>query len=201
MDTLIGRVKAIIVNPKPTWETIKAETLTVGQIYTGYLVPLALIPAVATFIGFSLVGVSVPFVGVYHYSPAGGLVRAILSFLLVLLGIFIAGKVINALAPSFAAMRNDLNAFKVAAYSWTPALVVGILNIVPALSILVLLGSLYSIYLLYLGLPVLMECPRDRAVGYTIASIVAVIVIYVLITVIIGLATAGFRPTLPGIGR
>ena len=109
MSNLIERAKAILLSPKPTWETIKGETTTVGEVYTGFLVPLAAIPAVAVLIRHVL------FVGFHYLGRA--LVGAILSYALTLLSVFIAGKVIDALAPSFGATKNNLNAFRVAAYS------------------------------------------------------------------------------------
>ena len=164
MNNLIERAKAILLSPKPTWETIKGETTTVGQVYAGFLVPLAAIPAGAMLIRHVLFG--------GFYSLGRALVGAILSYALTLLSVFIAGKVIDALAPSFGATKNNLNAFKVAAYSWTPALVAGILSIVPFLAPLGLLAGLYGIYLLYLGVLVLMACPPAKAMVYTIVCVV-----------------------------
>lgn len=71
-------------------------------------------------------------------------------------------------------------AFKVAMYSYIPGWLVGIVMIIPALGVLSILG-LYGLYLLYLGLPVLMKSPQDKSVGYTIAVIVAAIIIFVVI--------------------
>ena len=49
-----------------------------------------------------------------------------------------------------------------------------------------LAGSIYSIYLLYLGLPHTMKCPQEKAAGYTAVSIIAVIVLYFVITAVVG---------------
>jgi hypothetical protein len=114
LNQLIERVRNILLNPKPTWETIKGETMPVAQIFKDYLVPLAAIPAVAMFIRGSLFGFSYGF-GRFRQPIVSGLLGAVLSYVLTLVGIFIAGKVIDALAPTFGATKNDLNAFKVAA--------------------------------------------------------------------------------------
>ena len=53
---LVQRVQAILLKPKEEWPVIDAEPATVGSIYTQYLVVLAAIPAVAGFIGLSLIG-------------------------------------------------------------------------------------------------------------------------------------------------
>lgn len=196
MDKLIGRVKDILVNPKPTWEVIKADSATVAQIYTGYLLPLAAITPVAMFIGHSLIGFRV---GLFtsHLPIGSGLLTAVLSYVLTLVGVFIAATVIDGLAPTFGATRNRVSAFKVAAYAWTPGFVAGVLNILPALSVLVLLASLYGIYLLYLGLQSLMACPREKAVGYTIVSILVMVAVYIVIGLVVGAVSAagmGMRP-------
>jgi len=73
-----------------------------------------------------------------------------------------------------------LQAFKVAAYSCTPGWVIGIVALIPALSPLGILG-LYGLYLLYLGLPALMKSPKEKSLGYTIAVVVAGIIMLVVI--------------------
>ena len=45
---LLDRVKSILLAPRPTWQVIDSESATVGSLYTGYVIPLAAIPAVAT---------------------------------------------------------------------------------------------------------------------------------------------------------
>src|SRR5687767_8812350 len=60
---LADRAKNIVLTPRTEWPLVDAEPTTVKGIYTGYVVPLALIPAVAGFIGSSLIGVSVPGLG------------------------------------------------------------------------------------------------------------------------------------------
>lgn len=189
MNKLIDRVKAILVNPKPTWEIIKSEPTSVKKLYMEYLVPLAAIPAVAMFIGGSLIGVQAGIFGSYRVPIATGLTSAVLSYVLTLAGVFVAAKVIDLFAPTFGATRNDLNAFKVAAYAMTPALAAGVLNIIPVLGILVILAALYGIYLLYLGLQSLMNCPPEKAVGYTAVSILVLAGVYIVIGLIVGAVT------------
>ncbi|MBL8364659.1 MAG: hypothetical protein JNN14_05190, partial [Comamonas sp.] len=54
---LLQRVLDILMRPRDTWLQIDAEDGNPGRIYLGYLVFLAAIPAVAGFIGYSLIGV------------------------------------------------------------------------------------------------------------------------------------------------
>jgi len=194
MDTIIERVKAIILKPKDTWAVIKSEATTVPDIFTGYVMILAALPAFAGFLGHWIFGISVPFSGRFHLPIFRVLISAIVGYVLTLIGIFITAKVVEVLAPSFQARKNSLNAFKVVAYSMTPVWVIGIVTIIPDLAPLTILG-LYSLYLIYLGLPHMMDCPPEKALGYTITIILVMIVVYIIIG-----AVAGAFMGLPKVG-
>jgi len=166
-------VKAILVQPTAEWAVIDGEAATVASIYTGYVMILAAIPAVCGAIGLALLGFSI-----------GTVIRVLVArYLGALIGTYVLALVIDALAPTFGGQKDQVRAFKVAAYSATASWVVGVVGLVPALGILGLLG-LYSLYLLYTGLPILMKTPADRAMGYTAVVIVAAIVVFVLIGVV-----------------
>jgi hypothetical protein len=94
-----------------------------------------------------------------------------------LIGVFIIALVVDALAPSFGGTKNQIQALKVVAYSYTASWVGGILSLIPALGVIGILFGLYSLYTLYLGLPVLMKAPQDKAVGYTVVVIICSIII------------------------
>jgi hypothetical protein len=120
--------------------------------------------------------------GVHYRTPFGmGISHAVVSYVLSLVGIYVVAQIIDALAPSFGSQKNLVNAFKVAVFSWTPSWVAGILFIIPSLSPLAALISLYSLYIFYLGLPVMMNTPKDKAMGYFIITIVISIIIFILI--------------------
>ena len=108
-----------------------------------------------------------PFIGTYRVSLVAGLVGAVFTFVMAIVTVFVVSLIIDALAPSFGGEKNSIRALKVAVYSYTPAWVAGVLNILPLLGVLVVLAALYGLYLLYLGLPRLMKCPPDKAIGYT----------------------------------
>ena len=180
---IVQRVKDIILKPTDTWAEIKAEQVTIKELYTSYAMLLAAIPPIASFIGLSLLGFSV--LAFSYRVPLGwGISHAVVSYILSLVGLYVVGLIIDTLAPSFGSKKNQVNAMKVAVFSWTPSWIAGILMIIPALSPVAMLLSLYSLYLFYLGLPILMETPNDKAMGYFIVTILVSIVIFILIGVI-----------------
>jgi hypothetical protein len=188
---LIGRVKKICLSPQTEWSVIAEESTPAAGLITQYVLPLAAVAAVAGFIGGSLIGQTLPFVGTYRAPLATGLGLAVFSVVTAVIGVVVIALIIDALAPTFGAQKNSAQAFKVAAYSFTPAWVAGVFQIVPALAILAVLGGLYGLYLLYLGLPRLMKCPADKAVGYTVVVVISAIVVSLVMSVIGGTLIAG----------
>lgn len=177
---LVERAKGLVMKPREEWGRIAAETHTVQGLYTRYVMILAAIPAVAAFIGFSFIGVS-GFGYSYRVPIATGLAQMVLQYLLSLGGVYVMALIIDALAPSFGGEKNFPQAFKVAAFFPTASWLAGVFYLIPALGILAIVGGLYSLYLLYLGLPLLMRSPEDKAVPYTVVVIIAAIVVMVLI--------------------
>jgi len=176
---LVERAKNIILTPKTEWEAVAAEEPNIQQILLGYVLPLALIPTIATIIGWGVIGMF-GFTS-FTYGIAMGLVQIINAFL----SVIIAGFVIDALAPSFGSQKNMGRAVQLVAYSMTPIWVAGILNILPTIGWLAGLIGLYGLFLLYLGLAPLMKTPEDKKVGYLVVSIIILIVVYFVIAAIL----------------
>ena len=184
---LVDRVKRILTDPNGEWPVIEAEATTAEKLYRGYIAPLAAIPAIASFIGLSIIGISLPFVGHYRTPIVSGIVHAVLSWVLAMVGVYVAALVINKLAPSFESTPNDMQALKLVAYANTAAWVAGVFAIIPVLGLLGVLGALYSIYLFYVGLPVMMKTPEAKVVPYMVVSVIVLICVFF----VIGLVTAG----------
>jgi len=183
---LVDRVKNILLTPKTEWPVIAGENSTTAELMGGYVAPLAGIAVLCGFVGNSVVGMSLPFVGTYRTPILAGIGVAVFSFAMAFVGIFIMSLIINALASTFGAQKNPAQAMKVAVYSYTPAWIAGILGIIPALGLIGVLISLYGLYLLYLGLPRLMRNPEEKSIGYTAVVVVCAIVVGFVISLMAG---------------
>ena len=180
---IVQRIKDILLAPKTTWPQIAQEPADVKSLYANYIVFLAAIPAIATFIGLSVFGVGA--FGVSYRVPVmSGLVNMVVGYLLSLGIVFVLALVVDALAPTFGGVRNPINALKLVAYGATASFVGGIFGLLPSLSILTLLFAIYTVYLIYTGLPVVMKCPPEKAVGYTATIMLCGIVAGVVIAVV-----------------
>ena len=177
---LIERAKNIVLKPSVEWPVIAAESTSTAKLYTGYVMPLAAIGPIASIIGMSLVGISVPFLGTIRTPILSSVMYAIVAFVMALVGIFVLAQ-----------------ALKVAAYAYTPAWLAGILSLLPMLSMLILIAALYGLYLLYLGLPILMKAPKEKAAGYTAVVVLCAIVLGIVFSLISGAVTGvgGFSLT------
>lgn len=192
---LLQRVLDILMRPRDTWLQIDAEDGNPGRIYLGYLVFLAAIPAVAGFIGYSLVGVGAFGISV-RVPVVQGLVSMVVGYVLSLAMVYVLALIANMLAPRFQAQQDMGSAFKLVAYASTAGMLGGVFSILPSLAMLGLLAALYSVYLIYSGIPVLMKAPQEKAVGYTAALVVCGI----LAGIVVGLATSLVTPGARGLG-
>ena len=186
---IVARAKAILTAPAATWPAIAAEPDSVAGLYTGYIAILAAITPLATFIhgvvfGYGAMGFS------YHPSFFSALSTAIVTYLFTLAGTFVMAVIIAALAPTFQGQNNQLQALKLVAYAATASWLAGIFNLLPGLGILALLG-LYSLYLFYIGLPVLMQSPPEKSLPYTLVIFVAAIVVGVVVSFTASFLTGG----------
>ena len=201
---LVDRVKNILMTPKTEWPVIEAEQTDIKSLYLGYIMILAAIPAIAgiiasMFVG-SMVGAMAGRAGM-GMGVGGGIAigTALASYVITLVVIFVVAFIVDALAPNFGGQKSQINALKLVAYSATAGWVASIFTIIPVLGwIVAIVGSLYGIYLLYVGLPVLMKCPEDKAVIYLVVVVVVYLVLSWLLTSLIfagifGSAMLGMR--------
>ena len=150
---------------------------------TGYIVPFALVGAVAAFVG-GFIGQEVAGLkigGTVKY----GMYMAVSSFIGAILGYVIVSYVIDMLAPTFDSEKNMDKSARLAAYSQTAGLLAAVFNALPAISFLTILG-LYGAYVAWLGISPMKNTPENKKVGY----VIAIIIVTILVTFAVGLVLA-----------
>jgi hypothetical protein len=176
----VNQAKNLVFNPKGTMEKLKSEKVELKDI----IIYLAIVGA-PTFIGV-LLGYGVIWAG-FHGSIIGyAFALAIVTYILSIIGVIVFGFIFNALAKNFKSKENKMQAMKLVSYAATPWLLLGIVNIWPAASLVSLLGGLYGLYILYLGIPILMETPKDQQMPYFIVGLIIYIVVMGVINMLIG---------------
>ncbi|RTL56655.1 MAG: DUF1282 domain-containing protein [Sphingobacteriales bacterium] len=180
---IVNRVKGIITNPKQEWLTISDETQSMNSVISTYVVPLAIIGALAAFVGYGFVGKNVV---LFRMSGiAWGINMAVVHFIAVIITVIVSTFIVDMLATSFGSEKNLNRSAQLVAYSYTPSLIGAFLTVIPALAILGSLFGLYGIYLWYIGLGPIKNTPEDKKATYLIVSIIVLFVVFFIISAII----------------
>ena len=189
LTKLIERAKNILIQPKAEWPMIEAESATTASLYKGWVLILAAVTPIVGFISVMLFGLQVPFEGNRPVPFGVGLLQMVLAYLAALTMTYVAALVIDALAPTFGGTKNRMQALKTVSFAWTPVWLSGLFSLLPGFWILGFVGIAYAIFLLYLGLPVTMKAPEDRAGGYTATVVVLAILLSVVLGTVVGYAS------------
>ncbi|CAN5193657.1 hypothetical protein BH10PSE13_BH10PSE13_16360 [soil metagenome] len=186
--SLVSRAKAILTDPKQEWPRIAAEPKTIGEIFTGYSVPLALIGPVAAFLGGQIFGFGA-FGFSYRPSLLGGVSTAITTFVLSLVSLVVLMLIVEFLAPKFGGTATRTSAFKLVAYGMTASALAGVFGIIPSLGWLGIVG-LYSFYLFYTGVTPILGVPADKALSFTAVTVLCGILLWLVVGALAGTVAA-----------
>ncbi len=193
----IERAKNMLITPKTEWDAVEIENQDMKSVIMSYVLPLALVSAACAFVGYAFIGVDA---GLFRMKGINwGLSQGLTVFISSMVAVIVTPYVLDMLAPSFGSEKNLNRSAQLVGFSYTPALIGGILSIIPMLGIIGGLLGLYSIYLMYLGLGPLKKTPEDKKVVYLVVTIIILIAIYFVVGMILGMI---LRPalglTMPG---
>ena len=167
----VARVKAILIDPAAAWRGFEKDIGDPAYLLSRYVAVLALIPALSSFVGATLIGVVAPSGTILRTDLIGGLFGAIFSYAASCAIVVLLGLIIDLLAPRFGGRRDFEDAFKLAVYSFTPLWLAGMFLLLPGLRFLLLTG-VYGIYLFWLGAPRLAKVPEQQAANFTLVIVI-----------------------------
>jgi hypothetical protein len=176
--SLIQRVKNILFAPISTWQQIEAEEATTAG---GYIAAVAAVPALVAFLQL---GINAPGSGGllgFKLPALGSWVAVLPVYLAALASVGALALLVDALAHASKVDRNPLNALKLVTYSMTASLLGSVSQLLPMSWLLSVLASGYSLYLFYLGVPILMKCSPEAAKSYTAYVGIGAVVIMLLL--------------------
>lgn len=174
--TMIAKAKGLLVEPGKTWDAIAAEPMTLGGVFTSYVLPLAAIPSIGSAIG-TFLGGKLP-----------NVTELLISYIIAVVSVLIMGKIMPPLAARFGAPANAEAGMKLAAFAPTGAWVGGLALIVPSLGgFLALIGALYTLYLFYDGAQRLFPVAPVKARMLGFSAVLASILLNMLIGLGVGI--------------
>ena len=184
---LVQRAKAMVLSPAAEWRAIEPETGDTHYLFTNYVAILAAIPPICAFLRGGLFGWGGAHLRHFHHGGFfSSLFGAVVHYLVAFVVVYAMAVIIDGLAPTFSGQKSQENAMKLAVYSMTPAWLAGVFALVPALGFLRLIALLYSLYVFWLGLPILMKAPQDRLGPYALTVILSGIVLSLIVGAIVG---------------
>jgi hypothetical protein len=178
---LVGRAVGMLFHPGETWAAVASEPIGVGDLYRGYIAPLAAIAPICGAVGLLVFGASIAGI---HLKPSLGatLLGAGLDYSLTLIAAYLLALVIAALAPAFGGAGSRTQALKLVAYAGTAVWLAGVFALYPTVGFPVaVLAGVYSLYTLYLGLAPLMRTSPERSLTYFAVVLLAVLLLALLL--------------------
>ena len=190
--SIVERAKNIILKPTDEWNVIASEPATIGGLFTGYAMPLALIPLASTILFTGILGISAAdmmgFGGGMPLDLMAIAGMAILSLIVSIVSLFVMGTMVKLVSPSFNGTSDKVQAMKLMAYASTPSWVVALLSWIPFLgAVLGFAAIVYVVYLIYCGLNPVLGVPKEKIAGFT----VVIVLIYVVVALIMSGIVAG----------
>jgi hypothetical protein len=193
MQHIIG----LFTDPVREWEKIrKNRSNSHGAI--AHVILMAIIPAASGYFGTTQVGWRIGVGDPIRITPDSAIVIAVIYYLALLFGVFSIGWVIHLLGKAYQVEKPLSLCISLAAYTATPLFLIGIMEVYPVLWLNMLLGLpalAYTVYLLYSGMPVMMEISVERGFLYSSAVLaVGLIALVALLTMTALLWGIGLQP-------
>jgi hypothetical protein len=166
-SNLVSRAINILTKPASEWQVANGEATSVSKLILGYAVILALIAPIAMLLGAFLSGM-------FSYSfNVGMLIKILLIIYVIALATpVLLGFIIDALTTNLGGTKNSVQAMKVAVYSGTAFWLAALSLVLPDLWWLwLVLGVGYGGYLMWVGLPILLRVPSDKAPVFVAAAV------------------------------
>jgi hypothetical protein len=182
---ILGHVWGLFAHPEEEWKSIRKENCTIGRCYCSHVLLLAAIPPIAGYIGTTQVGWHILTAEVHRLTHQSALWIAILSYLTILVAVFTIGKMIHWMGQTYGTKQPLSQCIALAAYTATPLFLIGVMLLYPVLWLNLLIGLValaYTVYLLYLGVPIVMGVTKER--GFLFSSAVLAVGLVALVAVL-----------------
>ena len=177
----------LLVQPSVQWR--KVSQLPPATMTTMILYPciMALLPAVAWYYGTTEIGWTVGDGDSIKLTRDSALAIIILFYLAMISAVGIIGYFIHWMSDTYGADSTVAKGVVIAGFAATPLFLAGLTGFYPILwldMLLAVVAVCWSVYLLYTGIPIVMEIPEER--GFLFSSAVIAICMVMAICIMVG---------------
>ncbi len=196
---MIAKISGLFCCPIKTWQKIAELSNKQLQPYLFIPVILGFLPAVAWYVGTTHTGWSVGEGDAIRLTRESAMAIAVAFYITQILAIWLIGYFIHWMSTTYAAESTPIKGMALAGITATPILIAGVVGFYPnfAIDLLVAIAAVsYSVYLLYVGIPIAMKVPPER--GFLYASAMVGVALVIVICVMGGsliLWSLGLEPT------
>ncbi len=183
---IFSRSINILIFPKKEWIKIAAENRSLTELILFYIIPLALIGAAASFIGYGYIGVDTGILDIRLKGTDWGLTRALNYFISIILSVVFSAYIIDACAVFTGAEKNIYRTAQLLAYSMTAFMIGELFYIIPQAGFMGILVGSYGIYLLYRGVDLLKKTSGRNSMIFIMMALFVFVVIYGLTNFVVG---------------
>jgi Yip1 domain len=179
---MISHVAGLFTHPQQEWQEIRDTKETLFGLYFGHVLLLALIPAVSLYVGMAKVGWKFGAGDPVMLTDASAITMSVLLYFALLVGVGILGAFIDWMSRTFDAKPGLVRCIAFSAYALTPVFISGLCLIYPNVILAMLVGLIaisYTVYLLYSGIPIFMNIPKDEGFIYASSVLTVGLVMFV----------------------
>ncbi len=163
-----------LLSPKKQWQTVANASLNALRTSALYTFILAALPCYAWYYGTTTAGWQLPGGSeLIRLAPDSALRIVIAFYCAIILALWGIGYAIHWMAGTYGSITTFTKGYAVAAYGATPLFLAGLAGFFPNLGLDLIIGMVavsWAVYLLYTGLPIVMNIPEER--GFLYASAV-----------------------------
>jgi len=194
---ILNHIWGLYAHPKDEWQTIEKrhESLMYSMMH---ILIVALIPAICGYYAAAHIGWTIGVGDPIKISQSSAQLMAVAMYCSLVLGVFALAYLIQWMAKTFDSKPSFIQSLELAAYTATPMLMAGIAALFPVLWFVTLAGLAavsYSVYLLYSGVPIMMNIPEEKGFIYSSSVVTCGLVLLVAIMAFSAVMwTMGFGP-------
>lgn len=172
----IQHMWGVLYDPKHEWQDIRKEHYSMMHCFLSQISILAAIPALALFIGTTQIGWSIAGGEFVKLTMGSALMAAVAFYAAMWVAVGFIAYVIHWMEKTYGGNVTIDECMVLTTFTATPMFLAGIVGLYPVLWLNVMVGLAavcYTVYLLFTGVPEIMQIPEDRAFFFS-ASILTV---------------------------
>ena len=178
----LSNVWRILTEPRNAWVQIRDNDWAISELYARVIIPLALISPIAGFIGTTQFGWQIGAGTPVKLTAASALPISFVYFVAILISVYVIGVLIYWMSETYGVQKPVNRCIALATYSAVPLFLAGFFQFYPVLWINFLFGLpalAYAVYLMYSGVPVMMEISIER--GFMFSSAILAVCLVALV--------------------